>query len=347
MSRLSRKSVLVLHETIGPDARPDEVDTLVQVDEVSRALRSLGCDVSRLETGLDLEKTLAGIMTSKPACVFNLVESLGGEGSLVHVVPALLQSARVAYTGCQGDAMYLSSQKRLAKHWMRHNDIPTPALLDLDEDTDDGRIWIVKSLWEHASFGLDDGCVVTGTSAARQRLDHSAARLGGDWFAEEFIDGREFNISILEINGQPRVLPIAEIAFVDYPRDKPRIVGYAAKWDEQAPEYGATRRIFPALTRSIQSRLKLLANKCWSAFALKGYARVDIRLDAAGCPWVLEINANPCLSGDAGFAAAALEADISYQQLIERIVQTALRPRTEEFRRSIAHDARSQLTTQA
>ena len=347
MSKLARKSVLVLHEAIGPDPRPDEVDTLVQVDGVSQALRALGWDVSRLETDLDLGKTLEGVTDASPSCVFNLVESLGGQGSLVHLVPSVLQSARVAFTGCRGDAMYLSSQKRLAKHWMRHNDIPTPALLDLDEDADNEPAWIVKSLWEHASFGLDDGCVVTGASAARLRMADSAARLGGEWFAEEYIDGREFNISILEINGQPRVLPIAEIAFVDYPRDKPRIVGYAAKWDEQAPEYGATRRIFPALSRSIQSRLKLLANKCWSAFSLNGYARVDIRLDSAGHPWVLEINANPCLSGDAGFAAAALEANISYRQLIERIVQTALRPHTEQIRRSIVHDARAQMTTLA
>jgi D-alanine-D-alanine ligase len=339
--------LLVLHEAIGPDARPDEVDTLVQVEEVSQVLRSQGWNVSRLETTLDLESTLAGLRQANPACVFNLVESLGGKGSLVHLVPALLQSTGLPYTGCQGDAMYLSSQKRMAKQWMRHHDIPTAAVLDQDEYTADERTWIVKSLWEHASFGLDDGCVVSGAGAARLRLAQSSERLGGDWFAEEYIDGQEFNISILEINGQPRILPIAEIAFVDYPHGKPRIVGYAAKWDEQAPEYGATRRFFPSLSGSEQGRLDRLAIKCWSAFSLRGYARVDIRLDTAGRPWVLEINANPCLARDAGFSAAAMEAGISYEQLIERIVQTALGARTEKPGRSIGRNFRSQATTQA
>ncbi len=330
MDKPSSKSVLVLHESIGAGARPDEIDTLVEVEQVCAALKDLGWQVLRQDTGLDLANTLATLKACSPTCVFNLVESLGGDGRMLHFIPTLLDVAQLDYTGCDSDAMYLSSQKQLAKHWMRLNGIATPASLetdrDADTDKDDHRTWIVKSLWEHASFGMDDGCVVRGAGNARSRMAQSEARHGGEWFAEEFVDGREFNISILELDGQPRVLPIAEITFVDYPRDKPKIVGYAAKWDEQAPEYTATQRGFPSLASPERGRLEALVQKCWAVFGLKGYARVDIRLDSSGRPYVLEINANPCLSHDAGFAAAAAQSGISYLELIEHIVQSAQRP---------------------
>lgn len=336
---------LVLHEAIGEQARPDEADTLVQVRQVSRTLRALGWQVLRLETDLDLATTLAALRQASPAVVFNLVESLGGEGSMLHFVPGLLQSERVPFTGCDGDAMFLSSQKQLAKRWMRLHRIPTAASFNPESETDERRTWIVKSLWEHASFGLDDGCVVTGASEARSRIERCKTEHGGEWFGEEFIDGREFNISVLEIDGEPTVLPIAEIAFENFPSNKPRIVGYAAKWDESAPEYNGTRRVFSELTRREQDKLESVALKAWTVFGLSGYARVDIRMDSAGTPWVLEINANPCLSQDAGFTAAAERANISYEQLINRIVQAAFRPAAAEQRLPTRREPRQAVGT--
>jgi D-alanine-D-alanine ligase len=319
-------TVLVLHEAIGPDARADELDTLVQVEQVSAALQQLGNKVSVQQTGLDLDATLASIKASRPDCVFNLVESLGGDGRMVHFVPALLRVAETQFTGCDGDAIYLSSQKQMAKNWMRLNKIPTPASFGTDADATAGDTrWIVKSLWEHASFGMDDGCVVSGSAAAQARIDQCIEHHGGEWFAEQFVDGREFNISVLEKDGQPFILPIAEIGFAGFPPGKPKIVGYAAKWDEQAPEYLATPRSFPVMPERLFDALTRVVNKCWHSFGLGGYARVDIRVDSHGNPWVLEVNANPCISRDAGFAAAAEMAGMDYQQLIEGVLSAGLR----------------------
>jgi D-alanine-D-alanine ligase len=319
------QSVLVLHEAMDANSRPDEVDALIQVEHVSKALRMLGWQVSILATDLNLSTTLTAIAALKPDCVVNLVESLDGDGRLIHFVPSLLRIANVPFTGSGSDAMYLSSQKLLAKRLMRRNGIPTPqSYVPGDETEDDASMWIVKSVWEHASFGMDDGCVVSGLAAARARIDQCESQYGGDWFAERFIDGREFNVSVLEKDGRPQILPIAEMTFVDYPRGKPKIVGYAAKWDAAAPEYHATRRAFVPLPVADYEALCAVVRQCWRLFGLTGYARVDIRMDAAGTPWVLEINANPCLSPDAGFAAAAAEADHSYTQLIESVVSAAL-----------------------
>ena len=152
-----------------------------------------------------------------------------------------------------------------------------------------------------------------------------AERLGGEVFAEAYIAGREFNLSVLAGPDGPEVLPPAEIHFVDYPDDRPRIVGYRAKWDSDSFEYHHTPRSFdfPPPDAPLLAELCRLARACWDLFGLRGYARVDFRVDETGQPWVLEINANPCLSPDAGFGAAAERAGLSFPAVIARILADA------------------------
>jgi D-alanine-D-alanine ligase len=325
MKRQTAASAVVLHEALPANARTDELDALVQVEQVSIALERLGWNVSTLATDLDLGKTLKELRRRPPDCVFNLVESLDGNGRLIHLVPSLLSAAGIAYSGCDAEAIFLTSQKLVAKRWMALHGVPTPAWLSSGESIrQDRKPWIVKSVWEHASLGLDDDSVVHGKQALQRRLDECKSAHGGEWFAERFIAGREFNISLIEESGEPRILPIAEINFEGYPSDKPKIVGYAAKWDVAAIEYHNTPRSFPRLSDAQDERLQAIARKCWKIFGLHGYARVDIRMDEQGVAWVLEINTNPCLSHDAGYAAAATEARMSYERLVETIMDAAL-----------------------
>ena len=146
---------------------------------------------------------------------------------------------------------------------------------------------------------------------------------GDDRFVERYIDGREFNLSLLasEEGQNVEVLPPAEIAFVDFPPGKPRIVGYAAKWRRDSYEYSHTPRQFGAERTEplLAHMLSDLARQCWALFGLRGYARVDFRVDRWNRPWVIEINGNPCLSPDAGFMAAAKEAGLSPADVIRRI----------------------------
>jgi D-alanine-D-alanine ligase len=123
------------------------------------------------------------------------------------------------------------------------------------------------------------------------------------------------------------VLPPAEILFEGYADQALKIVGYRAKWDSDSYEFHHTPRRFdfPPEDAALLARLRDLALQCWRLFGLNGYARVDFRIDAAGRPWILEINANPCLSPDAGFAAALDAAGISYAAAIDCIIADAQR----------------------
>lgn len=326
MNKLVSPAVVILHEAMAEDARVDDLDALVQADQVGAVLARLGWQVGTVATTLDIGRTMTELRDRNPDCVFNLVDSLGGSGRLITVVPSMLSAAGLRYTGSDDNAIFMSSQKLLAKRWMTLHGLPTPKWYSTGDSIDhDNKPWIVKSVWEHASLGIDDSSVVRGKRALLERIAQREAAHGGDWFAERYIEGREFNISVIEEDGEPRVLPIAEIEFRGFPASKPKIVGYAAKWQEDASEYRNTERVFPALSEAVETRLKLLVIKCWHIFRLRGYARIDVRMDKQGVPWVLEVNANPCLSKDAGFVAAAAEANISYERVIETIIEAALR----------------------
>lgn len=323
--------IAILHGEVAKEAGPDEQDVLEEVTFVSGGLVRLGHEPITVPVSLNLEKTMQTLISLRPTIVFNLVESLSGKGSLIHIAPALLDVLGIPYTGTRTEAMFLTSNKLLAKRALAGAGLPTPAWFSeakKPEITTGEETWIVKSLWEHASVGLDEDSVLFDAKQDRI-VEETATRrkqLGGACFAERFIDGREFNVSLLagrrDPVSDPEVLPPAEIRFDTYPPGKVRVVGYKAKWMQNSPEFAETTRRFdfPQTDAPLLERLTELSLQCWRLFDLRGYARVDFRVDAEGIPWILEVNANPCLSPDAGFLAAAAQAKMKFTDVLTRII---------------------------
>ncbi|MCU0563934.1 MAG: D-alanine--D-alanine ligase [Desulfobacterales bacterium] len=333
--------IAILHNAVSGADAPDEQDVLVQVAAVAEALGRLGHDARPLACTLDLAALRARLVADRPDLAFNLVESLDGTGRLIHLVPTLLDHLRIAFTGAPTEAVLATSHKLMAKERMRALGLPTPAWLGphppgmppacgpAADGREAGARWIVKSLWEHASIGIDEASLelYDGAEAAGAALAQRARELGGACFAERFVDGREFNLSLLAGPTGPEVLRPAEIRFEGYAPEAPRVVGYRAKWDAESYEFHHTPRRFdfPGEDAPLLERLRRLALDCWAGFRLGGYARVDFRVDVGGEPWILEVNANPCLSPDAGFAAALAQTGIDFTQAVERIVGDAMR----------------------
>ena len=330
--------VSVVHNAVSDDDPADEQDVLVQAGVVMEALRNLGHRAWTLPAGLELGTLRQQLEAQQPDIVFNLVESLAGHGRLIHLVPSLIDAMGLPYTGAPAEAILLTSHKVLAKERMVATGLPTPpwsgpypqdlpsalSLQDLPRCESSNRSWIIKSLWEHASVGLEADNVVEDCEdqMLEQAMALRAPSLGGVCFAEAFIEGREFNLSLLGSPQGPQVLPPAEIIFEGYAAGQPQIVGYRAKWDVDSEEFRHTPRSFdfgPG-DNPLLAELKALALHCWKLFGLRGYARVDFRVDSHGRPWILEINANPCLSPDAGFAAALARAGIDFTKAVEWIV---------------------------
>lgn len=328
--------IAIVYNDVGENSRKDEQDVLIQARAISKALEELGHKVFQFSCGLDLYKIKKELEDLRPDLVFNLVESLGGEERLIYLFPALLDTIRIPYTGSCTDSIFLTSNKILAKERMFLARLSTPAWIEsylceiqtLCQNRPNIPFkksqWILKSTHNHGSLGLEDRNIISGKTEGeiKDLIKKRADDLGGSCFAEFYIHGREFNLSILGGPAGPVVLPPAEIIFEGFEENNMPIVGYRAKWDAESYEYNHTNRSFDFTDddQSLLSTLKVMALRCWDLFRLKGYARIDFRIDNNKQPWILEVNCNPCLSPDAGFVAAALRSGLSYKDVTERII---------------------------
>ncbi len=320
----------------GLNAGAAETDVLDQVQAVEAALTQGANVLIRLPCTLDLNRLDESLTHARPDVVVNLVEALGGTDRLATLVPMLLEARGIRYTGVGASALLSCVDKIAAKARLRQAGIATPdwRAFGSGEGGLEGGHVILKARFEHASLGMDDSAVLCASTGedTDQAIGERQRRHHTPFYAERFIAGREFNLALLQCDEDAddgsgvQVLPVAEIDFSAFPPDKPRIVGYAAKWRTDSFEYGATPRRFDFATddRGLVRELRRTAVAVWHLFGLRGYARVDFRVDEHGVPYVLEVNANPCLAPDAGFAAALERADVDFPSAMRRLLRLAV-----------------------
>ena len=314
--------IIILINRLSDQPTADEIDVIDQVEAVEKSLDELNLIHEREFVDTNLNSLINKLLDEPNGIAFNLVESLNNNGGLVYFIPALVESLNYPLTGNPSDAMFLTTQKPLAKKLMQGRGIPTPNWWSAKETfiPDPDKQYMVKPSREDASVGINDENVFKGSDQGV--LARFRDRSGDHFFIEEFITGREFNLSVLGGPNGPEVLSPAEILFKDFPEGKPAIVGYAAKWDESTFEYRNTIRSFdfPASDSPLLEQLKEICYRSWTAFNLRGFARVDFRVDQDNQPYVLEINANPCISPDSGFYNAALHSGYTFAQVVQRIL---------------------------
>ena len=223
--------ITILHQHVPEDAAPDERDVLIETEAVRAALVRLGHETDVISCDVDLGSLDRRLAALRPDLAFNLVETFGGTGRLHHVIPSFLETRGIAYTGCSGEALLLSTDKVLTKRWLARFGVPVPP----SHRETDGPC-ILKPLAEDASLGIDASSVIPSGRATEEAL----ATRGPGWFAEAYIPGREINVALLD----GEVLPLAEIRFEGDWSDRPRIVGYQAKWTPGSFEYERTVRTF-------------------------------------------------------------------------------------------------------
>ena len=340
LNTMPLRIAILHHEVSSADCAADQ-DVVVQAGVVEEACLKLGHKTIHWACPDDPSSLPAFLAEQQLDVVFQLVEKVYGSDKYASAVTSILAELNVPFTGSGSAALDLSNDKVLAKLVLAAAGLPTPRWVYLQPDAplETKAAWllaakelpkfILKPLGEHSSVGMDDSAVWSGTSAGEllAEIQRRSTTSSKPYFAEEFIDGREINLSLLAGPNGPQVLPPAEIDFSKFPANKPKIVNYAAKWDEKTFEFQNTPRRFdfPASDQSLLAELSRLAIRCWEVFGLKGYVRVDFRVDQQGQPWILEINTNPCLSPDAGYAAALKQAGISIEEAVQRILDDAFR----------------------
>lgn len=318
---------LILYNKLSENAQADELDVLDQVELVYETLKELGYSVASLQLSFNIEFAISEIKKINPFFIFNLVESMDNKGELCFIAPAVLNYLKIPYSGVRLEGMYITTNKLLTKKMLRNAGLPTADWISMNEteNIDPAKTYILKPLLEDGSLGLDYDNVFKGND--KEYIEKISKLSRFQYFIEEYIDGREFNISVLGGNNGPEVMPHAEMQFIDFPEDKPKIMGYSAKWSEDTFDYDSTCRTFDFCQDDVPllKKLDTICIQCWKIFDLHGYARVDFRVDKNGNPYILEINANPCLSDNGGFYAASQRKGYPFTEVMKRIIEDALK----------------------
>jgi D-alanine-D-alanine ligase len=320
--------IAVIHNQPIPRGEPNwesSADVMVQVEAVSAALAELGQQFVPVPFTRDLAAFTSRLKEEEVTGVFNLCESVDDDPLLIGHPAAILELLGLPFTGSSSLALAVSTDKALVKRVMTATGIRTPPFFlyeggELIRPPDLAFPLLMKPRWQDASIGIDQESVIRGPKELLPTLAAWHARFG-PLVVEEYIEGREFNLSLFGYP-VPRIMPLAEIDFTGFPAGLHRIVGYRAKWDESSVEYHTTRRTFPDdLPETMARAMRRVARECFQVFGLRDYARVDLRLDGRGRVNVLEINANPCLSPDAGFSAAVAKNRLDYTGMVGEMVK--------------------------
>jgi D-alanine-D-alanine ligase len=306
------------------------VDVRDTVDAVAAALRELGpVEVMRTGRG-DPEEIAHALKRFDPRCVFNLAEAARGVAGLEACVAGLLDLLGLPYTGSGPQTLSLCLDKPKTKLLLRGAGIRVPpgvVIHDADRDSFTGLEYplIVKPACMDASHGIDDASVVHDEAAARAKAAEVIRRFPPAALVERFIDGEDALVAIIQQGAaaRPTVLPLGMIDF-RMPPGVPRVSTFASKWAFGTDEFDRTPGVYPApFAPEVAQRIRAVAAAAFEATSCRDYARVDVRVDWKGRPFVLEVNPNPSLSQGVGVARAAGLAGLAYAQLVQRFAKNA------------------------
>lgn len=325
----------LMHEDVVPPANADADASLVSdwktEFDVMNGLAALEHDVVALGVGDDLRAVRQVIDNDRPHIVFNLLEHFHGVTIFDQNVVSYLELLRMPYTGCNPRGLLLARDKGLSKQLLSYHRIPVPDFAVIPRGRKVRRPkrlefpLIVKSLTYESSTGISQASVVDDEQKLRERVQYIHEGIGGDAIVERYIDGRELYVGVLG-NERLEVLPVWEMMFGNLSGDARPIATDRAKSNvAYQKRHGITtdpaRDLEPAEIEHIQN----LCRRAYRALSLTGYARIDLRRDAAGKVYILEANPNPQLAYGEDFAESAHHGGIEYTALMQRILNLGLR----------------------
>jgi D-alanine-D-alanine ligase len=306
-----------------------EVEWKTEFDVVS-TLREMGHEVKCLGVGSDLGVIRNSLNELQPQVVFNLLEDFHDVPIYDQNVASYLELLGVPYTGCNPRGLMLARDKGISKKLLSYHRIPVPefAVFRMGSAVRRPRRLafplIVKSLTKEGSAGIAQKSLVYDDDEMTQRVAFIHKRLRTDAIVERYIDGRELYVAILG-NARLQVFPVWELLFTKADEETPRIATEKVKWDAAyRTRHGITTNLARGLADPLLGQIKNLCKRIYRVLELTGYARIDLRLDPEGKIYVLEANPNPQLAYGEDFAESAEKAGISYDRLMQRIVNLAL-----------------------
>jgi D-alanine-D-alanine ligase len=307
------------------DTKVDEV-----VEQVVEALKAHGHNVSILGVHGDVRKLIVGLARRKPDLVFNLMEMFGDNLQGDVCVAGMLDLIGVPHTGGGAGEYYLQQDKALAKRLLAYEGILYPKYAVFGPGNTavetGGNLHMplfVKPLRGDASIGIDAKSLVRDGKELMKRVVSIQDKLNDSALAEEYIEGREFYVSVLG-NTNARALPAIEMDFSGLPEGMPRFLDRKAKFSPRSKAYKGTKAVLAQIPDDLHARLQKISLDAYRAVRVRDYGRVDLRLTEAGEIYVIEVNASCYLEKASEFATAARAAGIEFPDLVQRIVELAM-----------------------
>lgn len=299
------------------------------LDHIVNLLKNNYSIVETLGFTSDIKDAINKIEKFLPDVIYNFVESIEGNARFEIYVTGIYELLGISYTGNNPLCLANCLIKNRTKQILISQNIPTPNyfLIKKEQKINEIKInlkypVILKLATEDASIGISENSVVYNHEELKKQIKYLIKNFNQDILAEEYIRGRELNVAFLD----GTILPISEINFNGLPQDLPAIVTYEAKWSPETVYYKFSNPICPAiLDEEIKTKVIKIAIEAYNALECRDYARVDIRLSEDNIPYVIEVNPNPDISPDAGFVRAAKAAGISYESLLFKISQCAIK----------------------
>jgi D-alanine-D-alanine ligase len=315
-------------EVAGSDRNEPEMEY-----QVAHALQENGHEVLLAGVLEDLPGLLERLQAFSPDLVFNAAESFRGNANLDYVFAAILESGQWRYTGSSPLGLLVTRNKAMSKKVLAWHGIQVPGFKTYrvgEAVTGAPELafpLIIKPLLADASEGIAQASVVRDTAALSERVAFVHERFTQAAIAEEYVEGRELYASLVGNGDGVELLPLTEMVFDKaVTRPEERIATRSAKWDESYRERKGIRNVFARrIAGAARQRLEQICRTAFRALWLRDYARLDVRLTAAGELWFIEANANPFISYGHDVANAADKAGMKYPQFIQRIVEEAMK----------------------
>ena len=304
------------------------VDILIEIKNIQRILNQQGYETALVRFDFDVLDRVHELVEYNPDLIFNFCEVMGDESNFEVQMASVLELLRLPFTGSGSCTLALCLNKLLAKMWMNLYGIPTPRHVVIEPGSpiikaDLKLPLIVKPVHEDGSLGIDEDSVVHDDQALKSKIFDIHQRFRQGAIVEEFIDGREFYVSILG-NDPFEFVQIREFQFLS-PKT-PHIMSFDAKWKLSSTAYESTPSTEVSnLENFVRDEIVRLAVECFKVFKLRDYGTIDFRLGKDKVPYVIDINPNPCINSElSAMPQATLQNGLSYEQFISKFTGVAL-----------------------
>jgi D-alanine-D-alanine ligase len=302
-----------------------EYDIMVTLEE------DLGHQARCVGLNDDLSVLRHAIDTFKPHIVFNILEEFDGKAVFDQHVVSYLELLRVPYTGGSPLGLTLARDKGLSKRILASYGLPVPkfAVFPMGQKVrrppEVGFPLFVKSVNEEASLGISRASIVRTDQQLQRRVAFVHESVGTDAIAEQYVEGRELYVAILG-NERLQVFPVWELRFTKAPSDVPVIATSHVKWSlKYQKRHGVMTGPARNLSKRQEAEIKRICKQAYRVLGLTGYGRVDLRMADDGQVYIIEVNPNPQLMYGEDFAESAHHAGVTYEKLIQRILNLGLR----------------------